>query len=241
MSSYQGIEVSMIAGVDLSIGDFVYEFDSIALDYDISLIMDIYYKLLSGGYDNVSAVPKNMVGISSKLFYKTFNKYSNFNTDVKQESFRIISRRMINRVNSMNKILSYRKAVYSSSGLSCGYIHYNNDNTKSQFDTKEKINRIECATASLIIFTNIIQTISLYISIFFLTISLLMVAYIIFSYFGHKSIVDGWASIMMFLSLSFFGLFFILTLILQYLSVILKLIFKQKQYIIASIEKLTNN
>lgn len=43
MSFLQGVETAMNAGIDLAIGDFVFEFDSIELDYDLSLITDIYF------------------------------------------------------------------------------------------------------------------------------------------------------------------------------------------------------
>lgn len=245
MSSYQGIEVSMTAGLDLSIGDFVYEFDSIKIDYDEKLIMDIYYKLLSKGCDCVSAVPNKVRGMYSKLFYTIFNKYSSSHTSVNQESFRIISRRMINRAKSMNKILAYRKAIYATSGLSCSNISY--DNSKifigggTKYSALEKINRVECATDSLVIFTNIVQKISIFLSMIFLSISIFMLIYVGWSYFYKYHIVQGWTSTMLFLSFGFFGIFLILTLVLQYLIVILKLIFKQKQYVVESIEKLTNN
>ena len=54
MSYRQGVELSMSAGVDLAIGDFVYEFDNIAAKFDKSLIMDIYRRCLTG-FDIVSA------------------------------------------------------------------------------------------------------------------------------------------------------------------------------------------
>ena len=54
MSYYQGIELSMNAGTDLAIGDYVLEFDTVEMDYPSSLIMDIYMESLKG-YDIVSA------------------------------------------------------------------------------------------------------------------------------------------------------------------------------------------
>ena len=42
MSYYQGIELSMNAGVDLAIGDFVYEFDNINIDYNLDVIMKVF-------------------------------------------------------------------------------------------------------------------------------------------------------------------------------------------------------
>lgn len=56
MSSYHGLEASMLAGVDLAIGDFVYEFDSITIDYSKKLFMEVYYEALKGN-DIVAATP----------------------------------------------------------------------------------------------------------------------------------------------------------------------------------------
>jgi polyisoprenyl-phosphate glycosyltransferase len=60
MGFHQGIELAMNAGVDLAVGDFVYEFDSLAVDYDQQLIIDIYQNALQG-FDVVSAVPRGRI------------------------------------------------------------------------------------------------------------------------------------------------------------------------------------
>ena len=48
MSFHQGLELSMNAGLDLSSGDFVYEFDSILIDYNENLILQSYNKIIEG-------------------------------------------------------------------------------------------------------------------------------------------------------------------------------------------------
>ena len=113
MSYYQGIELSMNAGVDLSIGDFVYEFDNIYIDYELDVIMKIYQEALQG-YDIVSAKSNSKKSISSRIFYKVFNQNSNHMYQIHTETFRILSRRAINRVKAMNKTIPYRKAVYAN-------------------------------------------------------------------------------------------------------------------------------
>ena len=59
------------------------------------------------------------------------------------------------------------------------------------------------------------------------------------SYLSIHKPVEGWTPIMLFLSLGFFGIFLVLTVTIQYLSVILKLIYKKKVYLVSSIEKVT--
>ena len=48
MSCFQGREKAMRAGVDLAIGDFVFEFESLDMDYDPELIADVYKWHLKG-------------------------------------------------------------------------------------------------------------------------------------------------------------------------------------------------
>lgn len=244
MSSYQGTELSMSAGLDLAIGDFVYEFDTVYVDYPFSLIRDIYFKALEG-YDIVSVCPRNVEGKFSKSFYKLYNSYNVSSQVIRQERFRILSRRAINRVKSLNQALVYRKAVYANCGLERTFVVYENKKGKRKYDASEKKNRRELGINSLILFTNIIQRLSLYVSLFFLLITILVGGYTILSHMGllnhARKPVEGWTSVMLFLSLGFFGVFLFLTILLQYLSVILNLIFKKKKYLVDSVEKITNN
>lgn len=48
MSSWQGVEPAMTAGIDIAIGDFVFEFDSLETPYPPSLLMDCYRRALEG-------------------------------------------------------------------------------------------------------------------------------------------------------------------------------------------------
>jgi dolichol-phosphate mannosyltransferase len=126
MGYYHGVELSMNAGVDLSIGDFVFEFDTIHVDYDLSLVMDIYRHSLTG-FDIVSATPINKTSRSSRLFYHLYNKNSFSKNKLKTERFRILTRRAINRVHSISKSVPYRKSIYNSCGLAISTIDYDND------------------------------------------------------------------------------------------------------------------
>ena len=72
MSYYHGLEVAMNAGIDLSIGDFVLEFDATILDFEEEEIMKVYRKSLEG-YDIVSASPDCKQRATSNVFYYIFN------------------------------------------------------------------------------------------------------------------------------------------------------------------------
>lgn len=75
LSYYQGVECAMNAGCDLAVGDFLFEFDSCRLDYEPSLIMEVYHRALQG-YDVVAAAPRHGVSFTSRLFYAVFSFFS---------------------------------------------------------------------------------------------------------------------------------------------------------------------
>lgn len=239
MSYFHGIELSMNAGVDLAIGDFVFEFDSLSMDYDTNFIMKIYTHCLKG-FDIVSASPNIKQRFSSKLFYNLFNKNSNVQHGLSTESFRLLSRRAINRVRSMNKTIPYRKAVYHNCGLKLDVVKYDciNGNTNK----KEKLleySRRETAIDSMILFTNLASKLSIFMTFFMMLITILVASYTTIVFVKNKP-VAGWTTTMLFLSVVFFSVFIIFSIIIKYLSILVEFIFKKQIYVIEGIEKLTN-
>lgn len=237
MSFFHGIELAMNAGVDLSIGDFVFEFDRINLDFDASEIMNVYRRALQG-YDIVSAAPDRKERFTSKLFYKTFDKFTDLSYKMTTESFRILSRRVINRINSMNKTIPYRKAVYASSGLKTDIIKYKTIAGDIGKDKAEKSYMKGLAMDSLILFTNLGYKFASAMTIFMMMISVFVVIYTVVIYLTANP-VAGWTTTILFLSVAFFGLFGIFTFVIKYLQLIIDLVFKRKHYTFESIEKLT--
>ena len=123
MSFFQGLESAMNAGRDIAIGDFVYEFDDIFVDYEPEVIMEVYRKLLEGN-DIVAASSRGKLRFTSRMFYALYNTTRKGNEKIGPETFRLVSRRAINRIKSMGQYIPYRKAVYMNCGLKTSTIHY---------------------------------------------------------------------------------------------------------------------
>lgn len=122
MSVIQGIEACLRAGLDVSIGDFVFEFDTLDFIFEKKLLWDVYQEALKGN-DVVSVETKNN-SFSRKMFYNLFNKCSNAKYDINASAFRLVSRRAINRVLELNMSSSFRQAVYASCGLKNSRVEY---------------------------------------------------------------------------------------------------------------------
>lgn len=238
MGFYQGIEPSMNAGRDIAIGDLVYEFDHIIVDYPMDMIADVYNEMVKG-YDIVAASCIRRGRLSSRIFYGLYNKYSKSFSKIGPETFRIVSRRAINRIKNIGTHIPYRKAVYANCGLNMNTLHYkavndpHGNNSKASFSE-----RGELALDSFIYFTNIMEKISAFISGGFLIVSMFCLIYSLVDHFTGKNIASGWPSLMSFMSLGFFGVFAILTIIMKYLAVLLNLVFRQQRYMVADIEKI---
>jgi dolichol-phosphate mannosyltransferase len=236
MSFHQGVELCMNAGLDLSTGDFVYEFDSVLIDFEESIFNDAFYKILEG-YDIVTVSPKENDKLSSKLFYKTYNFFSKSKYKLRTDRFRILSRRAINRAFSISATIPYRKAMYINSGLKIFNIEFDKTKNTKVFGEKQYL-RNKTAIDALIIYTNLAFRLSVSISLLLLVSTLSIIIYTIFIYFGEDKPIEGWTTIMLLISGSFSGLFLLIAVIIKYLSLILELVFKKKSYIQENIEKI---
>ena len=237
MSYFHGLEVSMNAGMDLAIGDFVLEFDTTSLDFDKSEIMKIEREALKG-YEIVSASPDRKQRLSSKVFYSIFNSFTGMSNRISTESFRILSRRVINRISSMNTATPYRKAVYANCGLKTLNIKYKvTDRQKNKQDKMENKYRMDLAVDTMILFTEFGYRFSISMTIIMMCIAVFVAAYSAVIYI-FSTPVAGWTTTIFFMSFAFFGLFGILTIIIKYLQILVNLVFKRKHYSFESIEKI---
>lgn len=238
MSYFHGLELAMNAGMDMAVGDFVFEFDNTCFDFNNSVIMDIYHRALEG-YDIVSASPDRKEKFSSGIFYRVFDRYAGLSHKMETESFRILSRRVINRIGSMNRTVLYRKAVYANSGLKTDNLKYAVVNEQKYYsDKKERNYRSGLAVDSLVLFTEIGYRFSVSMTVVMMLVSAFMLVYSLVTYLTRHP-VEGWTTTILFLSVVFLGLFGILTVIVKYLQLLLDLLFKRKHYSFENIEKLT--
>ena len=238
MSYYQGLESAMNAGKRLSIGDYVFEFDSMNQDYDPEMIYEVYKTALSG-YDIVSASPNQRTSFTSNLFYKVFNQFSKVQYKLATENFRVLSRRGINRIDASSTTILYRKAVYANCGLKCKNIVYEaSKNSAKEFSGQQKSYRKELAIETLILHTDIANRVSSFLTIFMMGVALFSLIYTIII-FATGNPVAGWTTTMLVLSFGFLGMFAILSIIIRYLAILLDLNFKKQQVVYEGIEKIS--
>jgi len=237
LSDCQGPEVALKAGIDLAIGDFVLEFDSVLFDYKRNMIMDLYHHSLEG-FDIVSARPNHGGIYQSKIFYWLFNRFSQSSYAISTERFRVVSRRAINRINSLSKTITYRKAAYANSGLSIDHLKYNP--LLGRVPVKDDIKKTnkKVAINSLITLTDIAYRVSITLTIALLLLTTISGIYTVIVYLNGSKPVEGWTTMMLLLSGGFSGIFMVSAITIKYLSIIIDLILKKQDYLVESIEKI---
>lgn len=220
MSVKQGIELCLRAGLDVSIGDFVFEFDTLDMNFDKNLLWDVYQKALTGN-DVVSVEPKHNI-VSRRLFYKAFNKYSKADYDINASAFRLVSRRAINRVLELNMNGAFRQAVYASCGLKNSRIEYKGT------ASPRKARGIGLAIDSFLLYTDIskkVCSVSLIMALVLLVVGILGLSVEGLTNLFSISVLLGLAVLIC-----------DVTLLLYYSSLILKE--KNAKYLISNIEKI---
>ena len=240
LATRQGVETAMNAGRDLAIGDFIYEFDDLLVDYDVSTIDESFEECLKGN-DVVSVSSDTKIRFTSRLFYNVYNRFSGSQHPIGNETFRLLSRRAVNRVKAMGVYIPYRKAVYMNSGLKVTGIRYTPVEAVGRDAHSVKRQRHTLAIDSFIYFTDFMEKVSFAISIAFFIVAVIVVVYVAASFFMDEHLESGWVSVMGFLSIGFLGIFSLLTIVLKYLSVLVNLVFRQQRYLVEDVEKISGN
>ena len=228
MSLKQTREQCMNAGLDMSIGDYVYEFDSAAGGYDLGLVWKAYQSALQGN-DIVSVCPRHE-NFMSRMFYKVFNANSSSLYPLRTNAFTLISRRALNRAHNASMNLAYRKAVYASTGLKMSVIEFDGEVMNSEPD------KLNLAVDSLVLYTAFGYRFSLRFAALMMSVTLAELAYTLTVWLTGNP-VSGWTTTMFVLTFGLTGIFGVLAIILKYLALIIRLSVNKQNYLVENIEK----
>lgn len=234
-----GLEPAMLAGTEMSIGDYVFEFDSTAIDYTFETLNEIYDKA-ANGFDIVGAYPDGPQKTTSKLFYAFLKKVSYLNLELTTENLKIVSRRALNRVLDLREKTRYRKALYRYSGFPCASVKYTPVKTAAR--AKRSLSeRVSLAADVIFAFSDLGMKISIILSTLFFMLSLGIGFYAIVIYLTLKTVVTGWTTLSLFLSCGFSGIFLVLGILGKYLTMLLTEVQNRPSYIVRSVERINKN
>ena len=231
LSQKHGIERGLLAGLDKAVGDFIIEFSCPIVDFPLNLIGHSF-EAIKSGKEIAVILPEKPLNFATKIYYFLFNKFSYLNEPLATERVLIMTRRALNSILSIDERIRYKKALLSLSGFPKKYIPYKpiNNNYVEKRSFSEKILSTFENFAS---YTSIGSRAPLFLSAIFLVVSMVIGVWVIYNYFWVEDVAGvGWVSVMGFMSISFSGLFFLLGILSEYVTKILREIVKIPIYTI---------
>lgn len=231
----QDVEKAMLAGIDASVGDFVFEIENPLYDYPDNIFLKLYRKAVDEGCDIYSAQLSRQSFVS-KLYYRFLNSVSYLSIDIHAEDIRIVSRRALNRVRDSNHKVKYRKILYALCGLAKGTMIIETDNAHRP-RSRGFFDRIDMGINILVLFSYIGTHISIIFSAIFIALFLLFAVYSIYYYFAFGNVAEGWTTLVILISFGFSGIFLILGILGKYLALLI-IEKQQKPYIVKDIKRI---
>lgn len=229
-----GVEPAMMAGLHKSVGDFVFEVDSVYTDFTPE-ILERLYETAAIGFDIVTAAPDTSPPLTSTLFYKFINSVSYVNLNMSHETIRVVSRRALNAMLTLKEKFRYRKALYLLTGYPNKAIVYSLT-SGHKGGRRSGLDSLSLALDVIIGFSNIGIKVIHFLSAALFIFSVFIIGYTLFQYLFNKEVVRGWPTMMLFLSVVFSGLFFILGVLGEYILRILAEVKGRPYYTVSSVK-----
>jgi len=214
-------EVALRTGFDSCIGDYIFTIERINSELDFVKNVFETYRLMLKGYEVAELVTLNYSSNKEKIFYFILNNFAlnkNKNDKIFPVIYNIVSRRAYNRLKDYYKNSLNRSVEIFSLGLKKLTTTTNNPTVGVQE------NRVSSYLNIIIIFTDFFLKLSLTSALLMLIISLFTLIYTFYFYF-FRDTLQGWTTIMGFLSFSFFAVFLILYIIIIYQGMIFRKIY----------------
>lgn len=205
------MEAAMMAGLERAIGDFIFEVDSPELPSPEVVLPDLYTRSASGVDIVVAAEEPGR--LSSRLFYRLLNRTSGLDVELGSERVRVVSRRALNAMLVLPERVRYRKVLYAITGYPREVVTYPGAPPRSRRLRREDF---RLAVDILLSFSNSAAVATYALSLFFAVFSLTAVAWTVGNYLLRDRVPEGWATVMLVLSVGFTGVFLILGILAAY-------------------------
>lgn len=228
-------EQALQAGLDACVGDFVYEIAHVGDCYEGNIFERLFDKM-HAGYDIASAVPDSL-SLLDRLAYRFINFFSFLPFPLVTETITLSTRRALNSALKHRQRAWQRKILYRHSGYEAASVPFRPIQPVPRDPLWE---RVRIGIDLLFSFTHLGVAVPIFFSVFFLLVSAAIGLYALYVYFFFDSVVEGWTTLMVFLSFAFSGLFLILAFMSRHMGMILSEVHQSANYTVTRIERRTN-
>lgn len=232
-----GKDSSMFAGLKASSGDYVTIIDADLQDPP-ELIIDMYNILKNEAYDCVAAFRENRDGepffrsLFAKWFYNLMNKISDSNMVNGARDFRLMKRKMVDAVISLEESERFTKGIFSWVGFKTKWLPYKNKERIAGKTKQPMMSAFSYAIRGIVSFSTVPLFIASAIGFVFCLFSFIYFLITIFKQLIYKEAVPGYASMMSIILFCFGLTFMLLGIIGQYLAQMYLEIKHRPKYII---------
>ncbi len=173
LSQKHGVDRALFAGADISIGDFIFEFESIIIDYPMELILDMYRKSTIEDYDIILATSDKAENLLVKTYFRVIKKLSNKKIILDNSQLRLVTRRALYKMADDKEIITNRSIMYKNCGFEWTEIVYSTDSYKIK--NKKRIDkRIIKDLKAVMIYTQLFTKLPFFFSGLFLVFFLMI-------------------------------------------------------------------
>lgn len=195
-----GKESALYAGIEATTGDYIAVMDADLQDPPY-LLEEMYDILKSENYDCVATRRVDRKGeppirsFFARKFYKIINKISNAHIVDGARDFRLMKRKMVDSIISMQEYNRFSKGIFGWVGFNTKWISYEN-RERVAGETKWSFWKLfKYSIEGIIAFSTTPLIISSFIGLLFFIISIIMVMVIIFKTILYGDPVAGWPSL----------------------------------------------
>ena len=179
MSRNFGKEASMLAGLELSSGDYVAIMDADLQDPP-RLLIDMYKGITEEGYDCVALRRTTRKGepvvrsFFAKCYYKLINKISDTEIVDGARDYRLMTRQMVNSILELKEHNRFSKGIFSWVGYNTKWMIYENVERVAGTTKWSFIKLFKYSIESIVAFTTFPLIISIFVGILMLLISFIL-------------------------------------------------------------------
>ena len=237
-----GKEAAMYAGLEASTGDYVAVMDADLQDPP-ALLHEMYEILESGEYDSVATRRVTRKGepvirsFFARMYYKIINKISKTEIVDGARDYRLMSRKMVDAVLSVQEYNRFSKGIFSWVGFRTKWLEYENAK-RAAGESKWSFGKLFLYSLdSIVAFSTVPLSIASVMGILFCFVAFLMIIFVIVRTLMYGDPTSGWPSMVCIMFFIGGVQLLCIGIIGQYLSKTYLEVKKRPIYIVAETEK----
>lgn len=230
-----GVDRALFAGTDISIGDFIFELESITIDYPMELILDMYKKSSVEGFDIVLAKNQSSEKFLDKTYINIMKGLSSQKINLDNSQLRLVTRRALYSMANSKDVVTNRNIMYKNCGFEWTNIFYNPISPKLGKRTPRKVTQ---DLKVIMLYTKLFSRLPFLLSVLFLlsTVVVLLIGAFDMSFVDLGGSISN--TVIAFISFGFSLVFLVLGIMYKSIDILMKTEVNTNPYKVKSIKRI---